>query len=63
MYPEDLAAQLDLVNSTREQRKAVIPASLAPQEKITLLKKYHPDYRIPRSESCGSGPTRRPGNP
>lgn len=45
MYPEVLFEQLDLVNATREQRKAAIPTPLAAQAKSSLLKKYHPDYK------------------
>lgn len=45
MYPESFLEQLDLVNATREQRKSVVPASLAAQEKAALLKACHPDYK------------------
>ncbi|NJC88367.1 MAG: FAD-binding protein [Desulfuromonas sp.] len=45
MYSESLVPQLELVNATREQRKAVTPAPLADREKTVLLKKYHPDYK------------------
>jgi len=45
MYPEELVAQLELVNATRERRKAVVPEPLAVRDKTDLLKKYHPDYK------------------
>ena len=45
MYPDILIAQLDLVNASREQRKALALAPVTAQDKAALLKQHHPDYR------------------
>lgn len=58
MYPESLATQLTLVESSRERRKAAIPRSLSARERTTLLNKYHPDYKNSAFRTLRIGPNK-----
>jgi len=45
MFTADMRESIKKVEATREERMGVEPKRMTAEEKETLLKKYHPDYR------------------
>ncbi len=45
MYPKEFRQSLDIVNGARERNVAFEPKRMTAEEKETLLKSFHPDYK------------------
>jgi len=58
MFTADMLESIKKVEATRAQRMKTEPRRMAAEEKDTLLKAYHPDYRTKGFTEIGIGPNK-----
>ena len=58
MYTEEMLESIKLVEAARAENAAMEPRRMTAEEKDTLLKTYHPDYRTDQFDTITVGPNK-----
>ncbi len=58
MYTEEMLESIKLVEAARAENAAMEPRRMTAEEKDTLLKTYHPDYRTDQFDTITMGPNK-----